>query len=82
MGGLAPIQMEVCADSVTILDSGVFSFIRENNVIAYYPVAATIIQYIEKNSQYVAPPEGPNHLGPEPEGPIMTTYDMLRAFRR
>ncbi len=55
MGGLAPIKMEVCADSVTILESGVYAFKHEGKVIAYYPTATTIVQDIENNSQYVNP---------------------------
>jgi len=55
MGGMAPIPMEVCADTIT-LNGGVYSFIIAKKVIAYYPVNLTVIKEVEVNPDYVAPP--------------------------
>jgi hypothetical protein len=70
MGGMAPIPMEVCADSVT-LDDGAYCFKRKRIAVAFYPIKTTVIKDIEKNPDYVEP-ERPDRGRPA---------GVLHAFR-
>lgn len=77
MGGLAPIKLEVCADLVKILETGVYVFECDGRNVGYYPLASTIIQDIEDNPSYEAPPE-PEGLG----GDLDHIRTMLAGFNR
>jgi len=73
---MAPIPMEICADSHKILDGGVYCFRLEGDNIAYYPIISIIIQEIIPNPDYVAPLEP---VAPEPNDDFHALRRLIRG---